>query len=116
MMRPLLLFLALALASCGPSYPHTPEGRWMARCERCHGPDGSSETATEQAGRPVDLRNERFQSEYTDLRIRYIMIHGEGKMQGVSGIRDAEVDSILIYVRGLTPSGPRVLDSVPPSP
>jgi mono/diheme cytochrome c family protein len=88
----------------------------MARCARCHEPDGNSATASEQAGRPVDLRSDEFQTEYTDLRIRYIMIHGEGKMQGVGGIRDAEVDSILRYVRALTPQGPGLLDSEVDSP
>jgi hypothetical protein len=39
------------------------------------------------------------------------MVYGEGKMQGVSGIRDAEVDSILLYVRALTPQGPGLLDT-----
>ena len=83
----------------------------MARCERCHGFDGSSTTASEQAGRPVDLRTARFQAEYTDLRIKHIMEFGEGKMQGLSGIRPAEVDSILLYVRALKPQGPGLLDS-----
>ena len=32
-------------------------------------------------------------------------------MQGVSGISDAEADSILLYVRALTPQGPGLLDS-----
>lgn len=109
-MKYLLLVLFL-VAGCGPSYPDSPHGRWMARCARCHELDGSSRTASEQAGRPVDLRTDRFQSEYTDLRIRHIMVYGEGKMQGVSGIRDAEVDSILLYVRALTPQGPGLLDS-----
>lgn len=102
--------LCLLLAACGPEYPQTPEGRWMARCARCHEPDGSSRTASEQAGRPVDLRSSRFQEEYSDLRIRHIMIHGEGKMQGVGGLRDAEVDSILVYVRALTEHEPGLLD------
>ena len=106
-----LLLLVLLLAGCGPSYPDSPQGRYMARCARCHELDGSSATASEQAGRPVDLRTARFQAEYTDLRIRHIMIYGEGKMQGVSGISDAEVDSILLYVRALTPQGPGLLDS-----
>ena len=106
-----LLLLALILAGCGPSYPDSPQGRYMARCARCHELDGSSITASEQAGRPVDLRTAQFQAEYTDLRIRHIMIYGEGKMQGVSGISDAEVDSILLYVRALTPQGPGLLDS-----
>ena len=44
------------------------------------------------------------------------MINGEGKMQGVSGIRDAEVDSILRYVRALTPQGPGLLDTEADSP
>ena len=39
------------------------------------------------------------------------VIYGEGKMQGVSGIRPAEMDSILRYVRALTPSGPGLLDT-----
>ena len=103
--------LLLLLAGCGPSLPDSPQGRWMARCARCHEFDGSSRTAAEQAGRPVDLRTARFQSEYTDLRIRHIMVHGEGKMQGVSGISDAEADSVLRYVRALTPQGPGLLDT-----
>ena len=105
------LLAAVLLAGCGPDYPQTPHGRWMARCARCHEVDGSSVTATEQAGRPVDLRTDQFQSEFTDLRIRHIVVHGEGKMQGVSGIRDAEVDSILLYIRALTPHGPGLLDA-----
>ena len=72
----------------------------MARCARCHEPDGNSATASEQAGRPVDLRADEFQNEFTDLRIRYIMINGEGKMQGIGGIRDAEADSILRSPQG----------------
>ena len=106
-----VLLAVVLLAACGPGQPDTPQGRWMARCARCHEADGSSTTASEQAGRPVDLRAERFQTEYTDLRIRYIMEFGEGKMQGVSGIRPAEVDSILLYVRALSPQGPGLLDS-----
>ena len=105
------LWFVLLLAACGPSLPDSPQGRYMARCARCHELDGSSGTASEQAGRPVDVRTARFQAEYTDLRIRHIMIYGEGKMQGVSGIRDAEVDSILLYVRALTPQGPGLLDT-----
>ena len=105
------LVLLLFLAGCGPSWPDSPQGRYIARCSRCHELDGSSVTASEQAGRPVDLRTARFQAEYTDLRIRHIMIYGEGKMQGVSGITDAEVDSILRYVRAFTPEGPGLLDS-----
>jgi cytochrome c553 len=88
----------------------------MARCARCHEADGNSATASESAGRPVDLRSEEFQNEFTDLRIRYIMINGEGKMQGISGLRDAEADSILRYVRALTPQGPGLLDSEADSP
>ena len=111
-----LLVLAILIAGCGSSYPETPHGRWMARCARCHELDGSSVTASEQAGRPVDLRTARFQAEYTDLRIRHIMEFGEGKMQGVSGIRPAEIDSILRYVRALTPQGPGLLDSEAQTP
>jgi cytochrome c553 len=88
----------------------------MARCARCHEVDGSSTTASEQAGRPVDLRTAEFQAEFSDLRIRHIMIHGEGKMQGIGGLRDAEVDSILRYVRALGPEGPGLLDTPPESP
>ena len=87
----LLTSLTVPLAACGPGLPQTPEGRWKARCARCHDLDGSSGPATERAGRPVDLRTDAFQSEYTDLRIRYIMLHGEGKMQGISGIRDGVI-------------------------
>lgn len=114
--RILLVGSVIGLVACGPGLPPTPEGRWVARCARCHELDGSSATATELAGRPVDLRTAEFQSEYTDLRIRYIMLYGEGRMEGIGGIREAEIDSILVYVRGLTPQGPRALDSPAQTP
>ncbi len=103
-MRSILLATGLAiLAGCSsePIDP-SPEGVYLARCVRCHEIDGSSTTASEQADRPVDLRSAYFQRHTSDAEIRRIAIHGKDRMQGINGITDAQVDSVIVHVRRLT--------------
>ncbi len=73
----------------------------MSQCARCHEVDGSSRTASEMAGKRVDLRDPVFQALCTDEEIARIVVHGQGKMTGIFGITDAEVDSVVLYVRRL---------------
>jgi len=95
------------LAACGsePIDP-SPEGVYLARCVRCHEIDGSSTTASEQAERPVDLRSDEFQHGISDAEIRRITIHGQDRMQGISGMTDEQADSVVVYVRRLASFSP----------
>jgi len=93
--------LATAVAGCGESYPPTAEGRYMAYCARCHEVDGSSITASEQAGETISIRSPEFQQLATDDDIRHIITRGKGQMMAVTGLSEAEIDSVILHVRRL---------------
>ena len=88
----------------------------MAKCSRCHEADGSSATASEQSKKAIDLTGAFFQSNVSDDEIRRIMEYGTGRMQGVTGLVPAEVDSILLHVRRLGGRRPAFLDNEAGSP
>ena len=109
--RILLTLLAVAAVGCGESYPPTSEGLYMAKCSRCHEADGSSITASDQADRGIDFRTEFFQVNHPDSTLRRIMQFGEGRMQGIPGLDEAEMDSIILHVRRLAPGRSSALDT-----
>lgn len=111
--RILLTLAAVVVLGCGESYPPTSEGLYMAKCSRCHEPDGSSVTASEQADRRIDFRTAVFQSNVADSTLRRIMQFGEGRMQGIPGLDQAEMDSIILQVRRFAPPDSSALDTVP---
>lgn len=105
--------LALALAiGCGKEYPPTAEGRFLQHCARCHEVDGSSITASEQAGETISIRSPEFQGLATDQDIENIIRRGKGRMMAVTGLSDAEVDSIVLHVRRLGTRYASRLDSL----
>ena len=93
--------LALLTACSSEPIDPSPEGVYLARCVRCHEIDGSSATASEQADKLIDFRSPEFQSIISDAEIRRTAIHGTGRMQGISGITDQQVDSVIVHVRRL---------------
>ena len=99
------------LAGCGPDHPPTAEGRYLAYCSRCHEVDGSSITASEQAGETISIRDPEFQRLASDEDIRRIVLRGKGRMMPISGISDAEVDSVILHVRRLGARYASSLDS-----
>lgn len=105
------MILAALLAGCGPDYPQTAEGRYLAYCSRCHEVDGSSITASEQAGETISIRDPDFQRLASDEDIRRIILRGKGRMMPISGISDAEVDSVILHVRLLGDRYASTLDS-----
>ncbi len=96
------LFLLMALAACShkPEDP-SPAGVYAYRCARCHEIDGSSTTASKMAKEDIDLRDPVFQRYNSDERIRRIARYGKGRMQGISGITDTELDSVVVQIRRL---------------
>ena len=103
--------LTAVVMGCGESYPPTSEGLYMAKCSRCHEADGSSITASDQADRRIDFRTEFFQANHPDSTLRRIMQFGEGRMQGIGGLDEAEMDSIILHVRRLAPVRSSGLDT-----
>ena len=115
-MSRLLLGFLLLLAGCGKEYPPTAEGRYLARCARCHEVDGSSITASEQADKRVSIRDPEFQRLASDADIERIVTRGKGRMMPVSGLSAAELDSIVLHVRRLGARYAAKLDSVRTTP
>lgn len=108
----LVVLGCLVLHGCGGvEYPPTAEGRYLARCSRCHEPDGSSATASKQAEKTIDLRTPLFQRGVSDAEIAEIVLQGKGRMMPVSGITAAEVDSVILHVRRLGERYASLLDS-----
>ena len=114
--RPALILAAsmllawVSILGCGhkPEDP-SPAGVYAARCARCHEIDGSSTTASKIAKEDIDLRDPVFQRYNSDERIRRIARFGKGRMQGISGLTDTELDSIVVQIRRL---GAAAADSV----
>lgn len=106
----------LAMVGCGPTWPPTSEGLYMARCSRCHHADGSSATAREQSGKQIDLRDAFFQSNVSDADLAQIIVYGKGRMMGIPNLEVAEVDSIVLHVRRLVRAGVSTLDSAATRP
>jgi cytochrome c len=79
----------------------SPAGVYAARCARCHEVDGSSTTASKMAKEEIDLRDPVFQRYNSDERIRRIARFGNGRMQGIPGITDTELDSVVVQIRRL---------------
>jgi cytochrome c553 len=107
-----ILVAAVFVAGCGRTeYPPTAEGRYLARCARCHEPDGSSATASEQAKKHVDLRAPLFQQSVTDEDIARVILQGTGRMMPITGLTDAEMDSVILHVRRLGAARTSTLDT-----
>lgn len=96
----LLLLLLLPACSRKPEDP-SPAGVYAYRCARCHEIDGSSTTASKMAKEDIDLRDPVFQRYNSDERIRRIARYGKGRMQGIPGITDTELDSVVVQIRRL---------------
>lgn len=110
-MSRLALLALVFVIGCGENYPPTAEGRYLAHCARCHEVDGSSITASELADEKVSIRSPEFQALATDDDIRRIITRGKGRMMAVTGLADAEVDSIVLHVRRLGARYASALDS-----
>lgn len=109
--RRLVIGLTLAmghgplLAGCDAHrHGEAPAEVYQHHCRRCHGSDGSSEWASEVAGRRVDLRDPDFQRNTSDEEIRRIVAEGFEEMQPVV-LPPAEMDSVLVQLRRLGRGG-----------
>ena len=71
-------------------------------CAKCHGPDGSGNTAIGKAVGAKDLRSAEAQK-LTDAQIYAQIDQGKGNMPPFGGtLNKAQIDSLIPYVRQLS--------------
>lgn len=75
---------------------------YAKRCASCHGKNGKAETIKGKLRSARNLTDARWQAEVSDARIFNSIMNGRGKMPGYGKkISEAEIDSLVSYVRGL---------------
>lgn len=71
-------------------------------CVSCHGKDGSSKTFKAKFNHARNLTDSDWQTSVSDERIFNSINHGKGKMPSFTKkMTEAEIDSLVNYVRGL---------------
>ena len=71
-------------------------------CAKCHGKDGRARGLKSKLKGTRNLTDPQWQDRVSDERIFNIITNGKGRMPGFGKkLSDAEVDSLVQYVRGL---------------
>ena len=75
---------------------------YSQNCTRCHGKDGSGKGLKAKAIGARNLTDAQWQDRVSDERLFNSIRNGKGKMPGYGKkLSEAEVDSLVTYVRGL---------------
>ena len=82
--------------------PSTPAAIYSRRCASCHGKDGRADTVKGKLRSARNLTDPQWQAEVSDERIFNSIMNGKGKMPSYGKkITEAEINSLVSYVRGL---------------
>lgn len=101
------LFLSLSLALMGFACAEGEQltrGKevYMSRCKMCHGEDGQG---NEAMARILNVEFKAMDSEYVqekdESEMKKIIMEGKGKMAAVRGLKAADVEAVIAYVRSL---------------
>jgi cytochrome c6 len=96
----MLVGLVLAL----PGYVHAQGDAahlYAANCSLCHGPDGSSTSASAKAMKAKDLRSDEVQKR-SDADLNGIITKGQGKMPPFGRkLKPEQIQELVAYVRQL---------------
>ncbi len=75
---------------------------YSRNCSSCHGKDGQSKTFKAKFNHARNLTDPDWQGSVSDERIFNSIANGRGKMPPLhKKMSDAEIDSLVLYVRGL---------------
>jgi len=75
---------------------------YTRNCVRCHGRDGSAKGIKRSLSGARDLTDPGWQDRVSDERVFNVISNGKGKMPSFSkNISEAEIDSLVQFVRGL---------------
>lgn len=74
---------------------------YKAKCQMCHGADGTPSAAMAKSMGLKDLKSPEVQK-MSDAELKTVVEKGKGKMTGFSGkLTDAQIDEVVKYVRSL---------------
>lgn len=91
------MLLTVGVAGCGESLEGKFDGElFRAGCARCHNADGSG-----GIGPAIGTADSNAALNLTDDMIRGVIRVGPGRMPAFSQITDAQVDSLVSYLREL---------------
>ena len=85
------------------SSPSAPDAAALfnSQCARCHGRDGRAKTARGRQTHTRDLTSAEWQNDVSDERLFNSINRGKGKMPAFKKLSDADIDSLVSYVRRL---------------
>jgi len=72
-----------------------------SQCAQCHGRDGRAKTKRGRQTHTRDLTSAEWQNDVSDERIFNSISRGKGKMPAFNKLSDAQIDSLVSYVRRL---------------
>jgi mono/diheme cytochrome c family protein len=104
---------SLLVAACSRSdAAPQPNARdlFLATCARCHGAEGTGGLPLWEGGpSPRNFRDHAFHAERTDAQLRETIKTGKGTGMPAFGaaLTDAQITSLVAYVRSLDPQGGR---------
>ena len=85
-----------------PKSPRTAAAIYTKSCATCHGNDGRSKTLKGKLKSARNLTDPQWQADVSDERIFNSISNGRGKMPSYGKkLSEAEIDSLVSYVRGL---------------
>jgi len=70
-----------------------------SECATCHGRDGRGKTKRGRQMHSRDITNPEWQNDVSDERIFNSISRGKGKMPAFKKLSDAQIDSLVTYVR-----------------
>jgi len=72
-----------------------------SQCAKCHGRDGRAKTTQGKKTHTRDITSGEWQNDVSDERIFNSISRGKGKMPAFKKLSDAQIDSLVSYVRQL---------------
>ncbi len=72
-----------------------------SQCAKCHGRDGQAQTKEGRKTHTRDITRGEWQDDVSDERIFNSIRRGKGKMPAFAKLSDAQIDSLVTYVRRL---------------
>lgn len=108
----LILFAAFAVAMADrlvhpsranfvPSEAPDAVSIFNSQCAKCHGRDGRAKTTRGRKMHTRDISNAEWQDDVSDERLFNSIGRGKGKMPAFKKLSDAQIDSLVSYVRRL---------------
>lgn len=94
-----MLAAALAVAGAASFAQSGGEATYKAKCQMCHGPNGTPSAGMAKMG--IKAANDAEMKKLTVDQIAGVVKNGKGKMKPVAGLTDAQVKDVAAYFHSL---------------